>query len=136
MLSIFPGLLPFGGFAPLIIRIVIGIILVIFGLQIFSKKRKKVVAKLDENNYPAPKAMIFILGTAKIITGAFMIAGFITQVAAIISAYFFLNMAILESDDDKNKIFDQSMMTYLILIAISLSLLFSGAGFFAIDLPL
>jgi uncharacterized membrane protein YphA (DoxX/SURF4 family) len=136
MLSIFPDLLPFGGFAPMIIRLVVGGVILFFGALTVSSKRKISLKKLTENNYPAPNFMVWALGLIKIIVGLFLIAGFITQISAIIAAYFFLNLAIIESKDEKTKIFNQSTLTYTLLIATSLSLLFSGAGFFAMDLPL
>jgi uncharacterized membrane protein YphA (DoxX/SURF4 family) len=63
-----------------------------------------------------------------------LVVGFLTQGAAIVAAYIFVNLAIVDDKDDR--IFGQTGLFYLIMIAASVSLLFSGAGFWAIDLPL
>ena len=79
-------------------------------------------------------SMPWILGIIEIVTGGFLVAGFLTQVVAIIAAYLFLNVSLI--DNNEPKIFNQGRLFYVIMILISLTLLFSGAGLFALDLPL
>lgn len=86
------------------------------------------------NNYPLGYIAPWVFGLSGFITGGLLIIGFLTQIAAIISAYIFLNLSIIENKE--KEIFGQSNLLYIVMIIISLSLLLSGPGIFAIDLPL
>lgn len=134
MLNIFPDLLTYGLVSATIVRLIVGFVLIKFGISTISTHRKAAIKKLIENKYPSPETMVWILGFIKIITGAFLIFGFLTQVATLVAAYIFLNLLII--DDQEDEIFKQTDLFYLIMILLSVSLLFSGAGFFAMDLPL
>lgn len=134
MLNTFPDLLSFGLLAPTIIRLCVGFVLIYFSLLTLSKLNKKVAQKLDEYKYPAPKFMTFLIGIVGVVSGSFIIAGFFTQVSALVTIYLLLNLSIIDSGD--SKIFGQSTIFYIILILITTTLLFSGAGFLAFDLPL
>jgi uncharacterized membrane protein YphA (DoxX/SURF4 family) len=134
MLSIFPELLSYGIVSTTIIRILIGVCLIFFGYITLFKKKDQFSEKMETNNYPFGYAAPWIFGLAEFIVGTFLILGFLTQIAAIISAYIFLNLSIIEND--KREIFKQTPLFYIVLIIISLSLLLSGPGIFAIDFPL
>lgn len=86
------------------------------------------------HNYPLATTMPWVFGGILIVSGGFLIAGFLTQAVAIIAAYLFLNLSLLDSG--KMKILNQSCLFYVVIIILSLSLLVSGAGLFAFDLPL
>ncbi len=134
MLSIFPELLPYGLLAPTIVRIIIGVVLVIFGLVTLFTGRAKISKKLSESKYPFANFVPWPLGIILLVTGGFLIVGFLTQVVAIVGAYLFFNLMLI--DRGSEKIFHQGNIFYIAMILISLSLLFSGAGAFAVDLPL
>lgn len=148
MLSVFPALLTFGLFSATIIRVIVGGTLLYFGVLTLTSKRKKLALKLSDNKYPAPRFVTGATGIINVIVGGFLIVGFLTQVSALVAAYGFLNLAIF---DGKKKIgagtdsgvssvagsiFGQSALFHTVLIFVSLTLLFSGAGFLAIDLPI
>ncbi len=141
MLSIFPELLPYGFFSATIIRIVIGFVLVFFGALTLFKKRKIFSQKLISFKYPFPFAVTWLIGSLEIFIGSFLILGFLTQIISIIAIYLFINIGIIDSKGsvsglNNEKVFGFSWLLYSVLIVISLSLLFSGAGFLAIDLPI
>lgn len=79
-----------------------------------------------------------ILGYFEIILGLSLITGFLTQISALIGALLFGTIAVIKifkKPSTMEKI-GESGEYYLILTIISISLLFSGAGFLAFDLPL
>ena len=113
MLNPFPDLLAFALLAPTLLRIVLGIMLI---LQ----------AKQKTNALPftqITKAIYFI-------GGVFLILGAFTQYSAMaISLALLYEIFYTPSSKEKKSI-------NILLLVISISLLFLGAGFFALDLPL
>lgn len=134
MLNPFPTLLSFSLMAPLILRLTVGIILLGIGVLVCFQKKQTFLDFFKNEKFPFPPIILWIFGILEIITGLFLIIGFYTQIFAIISAFLLLSLYSFESRD--NKLLPYSPAMYLVLTIISLSLLFSGAGFFAIDLPL
>jgi uncharacterized membrane protein YphA (DoxX/SURF4 family) len=114
-LSIFPELLTFGMIAPLLLRLGVGYLVLLFGWERFHKKHKW--------------ASAFYL-----IAGVLLILGLYTQIAAI------LGILIIKFDfwtDRKKFSSGKEHLNLSILMAlIFLSLLITGPGFLAFDLPL
>jgi uncharacterized membrane protein YphA (DoxX/SURF4 family) len=134
MLNTFPTLLSFGLFAPLLLRLTVGFILIYLGHQIVTKKRSIVRSYFENKKYPMSHTLPWMLGLAKILVGVFLIIGFSTQIISTIAIYLLLNMAWIEKNG--NNFFRYSPLLYKILAIISLTLLITGAGLFAVDLPL
>ena len=134
MFSIFPSLLTYSLLSIAAIRIVIGLVLLNLGITCLFIKRTQVIQKLTERHYPAAKFITILLGILAIICGSFLVLGFLTQVIAIVAAYTFINIGIV--DKGENKIFGQGLLFYFVMTIFSLSLVIFGAGLFAIDLPL
>jgi uncharacterized membrane protein YphA (DoxX/SURF4 family) len=122
MLSIFPSLLSFEGFAPLIIRIVVGITLAWFGYQ----KIKGRGTSSGSNTT--------IYGVIEIIVSIFLIIGLFTQVAAMINALILIIK--LGFKINQKAFLTNGINYYLLLLAMAISLIFTGPGFLAFDLPL
>ena len=57
--------------------------------------------------------------------------GFMTQIAALLSVYIIMNLMLIENRSEK--IFYISQHFYVVMMIIAISLLFSGAGIFAVD---
>lgn len=134
MLNTFPTLLAYSLFAPMILRISLGIILIGIGITSIFEKRELFKAYFISQKFPYANIVVWIFGIAEIISGVFLIIGLSTQIVAIIAVFLLLNIYSFESRDDR--LLPYTPSTYLILSIVALSLLFSGAGFFAIDLPL
>ncbi len=122
VLSIFPSLLSYQGFAPLIIRLILGITLFYFGY-------KKTISE-GKSSGSNSKAY----GIIEIITAIFLIVGLYTQLASLINV-------IILTIKIGHKITLKAFLTnginyYLLLLAMALSLLFTGPGFLAFDLPI
>ncbi len=134
MLNTFPSLLSYGLVAPFILRIVLGALLISIGLVMAFRRRDAFVAYFTEHSFPFPLASVWIFGIAEIVTGAFLVMGLSTQTASIVAIFLLTNIYVFEKRDDR--LLPHSPSLYLALAAIALSLLFTGAGFFALDLPL
>jgi uncharacterized membrane protein YphA (DoxX/SURF4 family) len=119
MLSIFPSLLAFEGFAPLILRLTIG---AVFGMWAYGKLKKR------ENSQDT------ILGIFEGSIAICFVIGFLTQLAALTSIIV-LGSRLVQKVQQKAFLTD-GVNYYLILLAISLALLLTGPGFIAFDLSL
>ncbi len=117
MLSLFPSLLVYGVLAPFLLRVILGITVVYFGMNYIQQKQHTPV----------------ILGMIEIILGLLLLVGVYTQAAALL-------VALILGLKLGKKIATRAFLThgvnyYLILLVIALSLALSGAGAFAFDRP-
>lgn len=134
MLSIFPSLLIFGIFAPFILRFAVGVYLFYSGYAHLREDRERCVQELSTRFGSFSKTIIIIGGIFEAVIGLSLIAGFLTQVMALLGALYMLKLLFFKNSYPiwikHERIF------YLVLFAIFVSLLLSGAGVPAIDLPL
>lgn len=122
MLSTFPSLLAFEGFAPLIIRVVLGVTLAWFGYQ-------KIKGRGQSSGSNS-----LIYGIIEVVISVFLIIGLFTQIAALLNA---LILVIKLGFKVNQKAFlTNGINYYLLLLAMAISLVFTGPGFIAFDLPL
>lgn len=134
MLNTFPALLSFGLIAPFILRLALGGIFILSGYAKTFKKRDAFSFVFEELGLPTPFIFAWTFGLIELIGGTLLVVGFGTQAVAIIfSIITTLSLVIKVRRRDLLK---QSMSFYIFALAISLSLIFSGAGFLAFDLPL
>lgn len=133
MLNIFPTLLSFSLLAPFILRITLGIIFIYISYFVIYKNGKDFLAYYKKNKYPVPGAMTWFLSILSCLTALFFILGFLTQIVGLVAIYILMSLYLSDKDI---KVFEFSNSFYLLAIVVSLSLLFLGAGAFAIDLPL
>lgn len=127
MLNPFPELLTFGLLSPFIIRICLGIMFVRHGYFKLFKNRDELAGKTAKN-------VMIAVGSVEIIGGIMLLLGFLTQIAALVLAILVLSVAIYKKRGGEITKRDLSFAVFVFLILISL--LFSGAGFFAFDVPL
>jgi uncharacterized membrane protein YphA (DoxX/SURF4 family) len=120
MLSAFPYLLSWGELAPLIIRATLGSIFIYWAYRAFRKGPATLQTK--------------IVAVAECIAGILLVIGLWTQVAALFAAID-LVMRLVERIRSKAFLTD-GVNYYLVLLVLALSLLVTGAGFMAFDLPL
>ncbi len=122
MLNAFPDLLSLSFIAPLVLRTIVGAYFLKEAyLKLIIDKKKKV------NTYKV-LTMIGLLG------GIFLITGFFTQITSIILIIITISNAILISQ--KRSLKWSEFDFYILLIVVLISLIFTGAGFYALDLPL
>lgn len=132
MLSLFPQLLDFQFFAPLILRVILGLVFIAHGypkLKGFSGTADW----LDSIGFKPAKFWALVLGLTEFVGGIFLVIGLFVQPVAGLIAIVML-VAIF-----KVKIKQGFVGGYefeLVLLAIALALMLLGAGAYAIDLPL
>lgn len=138
MLNVFPELLALEVLGITILRLLIGFVLAYIGLITMGARRMDFVTELQVHdsmrNYNFHRTLPWILGLVELITGAFIVVGFLTQIMALISAYLFINMGLIEKF--VGKVLNYPTIFNVVMIVISLTLVVFGAGAFAIDLPL
>jgi uncharacterized membrane protein YphA (DoxX/SURF4 family) len=117
MLNPFPELLVYSTLAPFILRVVLGFIYLDLG--ILNLKKKGYVAAL---------------GIVEIIGAIMLFVGFYTQIAAII--FIIIAGASFYIEYKDASILKRDIVFYLLLLAISISILLTGAGAYAKDIPL
>ncbi len=119
MLSLFPYLLIYQGFAPLLLRLTLGAIFIFWA---YGKLKKRTDIKE------------ILQGLVKAIIGILLVIGLYTQLAALVSVIF-LAICLLQKIQ-KRVFLSDGVNYYLILFIISITLLLTGPGFIAFDLPL
>jgi uncharacterized membrane protein YphA (DoxX/SURF4 family) len=133
MLSIFPDLLSLSLVAPLLLRVTLGVIVGMIGYKIVYKYRGQFFKFYQENKYPMAKSMPLVFGYLAIVTGIFLVIGFLTQIATLVAIYIFASLYLIDKD---LHIFEYQKHFYILTVVVSVSLLFLGPGILAIDLPL
>lgn len=129
----FPELLNYAFFVPLMLRIVLGLYILAFG---FSGRKKSITEVSDVNSIPEPHPAVRGL---LVVSGICVVTGFGTQIAALIIAIL-LAIALYKKEwtigKNPTETDEMGRPEIILLMFIALSLVFLGAGAFAIDLPL
>ncbi len=120
MLNIFPSFLDFALLAPFVLRVVVGVLFIKYG---FYK------IKLD-NSTPVLKTVGFV----EWIGGVFLVIGLFTQASALVLLLLTLTAVYLKKTGKIETSFHSPF--YALIISILISLLLTGAGAYAFDIPL
>jgi len=134
MLNTFPSLLTFSLLAPLILRVVLGLIFINLGYIELTSEKKRWAAFFETVHLKPATIFVILMGLFEIVGGFFLIAGFMTQVTALVFSV--MTFGEFYAEYREETLLKRDVIFYLLIFAISLSLLLSGAGIFAIDLPL
>lgn len=121
----FPSLLVYSFFVPTMLRLVLGIFIIM---------RTTFKERVDGVESPNPvNSLVLVVRIINAVAALFIIIGLYTQIAAILlSLHFIISFF-------RPRLFFQhelSRAELILILAISISLIFSGAGAFAIDYPL
>lgn len=130
MLNIFP-IQFLALFAYMILRVGTGLILMHLGLT-HIRNRHTLASSLP--NMPRPAVILWCLGLLEILVATMLVLGFLTQLGALLIATMSLVCIITHNRFGSTAIPGKSF--YLLLLFVSLSLLITGAGAFAFDLPI
>mgnify|MGYP001610651834 FL=1 len=133
MPSIFPDLLAFKLFAPLVLRLILGVVFIIHGYPKLFKDFYGTVGWFDSVGIKPAKFWVLVVGITEFFGGIALIVGFATQLAALLIA---INMVVAIVLVKRKMGFVNGYEFDLALLAMALALVFLGAGFYAIDLPL
>ncbi len=135
MLNTFPELLNYAILGPTLLRLVLAFVLISVGIEMLRPTKRALFAVyFSTKEYPLANFLPWKFGIAEIILGVFFLFGFFTQVASLIAIYILFALFYIENRADR--ILPNTSAFYLVMIVIALSLLFTGAGAFAVDLPL
>jgi uncharacterized membrane protein YphA (DoxX/SURF4 family) len=135
MLNPFPDLLNYSFVAPTMLRIVLGFVILNLGIAKLKYERAVWLRSFQIMLFKkfAPFAVSF-LGKIQIILGIMFIIGLYTQLAALITTI--ISFGELSIEYFQEDIIKRSLVFYLLIFTIALSILFTGAGLFALDIPL
>jgi uncharacterized membrane protein YphA (DoxX/SURF4 family) len=122
MLSLFPSLLTYQQAGPFIIRVVLGLTLAYFGYLKIMKRGTS--SGSNSVSY----------GIAEVLIAIFLVIGLFTQLAALLNAIILLIK--LGFKAKVGKFLSDGVNYYILLLVMAISLMFTGPGFFAFDLPL
>lgn len=134
MLSIFPEMLVYSLFAPFILRLGLGFIFVRFGGLALSSDKYRLMEVFRNAHLNPPVFFATILGAIELLVGLSLILGLYTQIGALIAGI--ISLILLISKLWGKPFGTEGALFDFMLLSISLSLMFSGAGFLAFDLPL
>ncbi|GMQ95358.1 MAG: hypothetical protein BMS9Abin13_471 [Patescibacteria group bacterium] len=134
MLNVFPDLLTYSLLAPFLIRISLGLIFIYFAYLKFSTERERKTLFFEHIGLKPGIIFVWIVGAVELIAGVLLVVGLYTQIAAL-AATALMSAAVVIKLRHKNALPNDAAF-YILLSIASLSIIFSGAGFFAIDLPL
>ncbi len=124
MLNTFPSLLVYWLAAPVLLRATLGILCVYFGIR-FLREKHVWLPKL-----PHHKPLHQAIASFQILLGLALVAGFYTQIVALIVSGASLVALFLKEGSFEKRAF------LLLFCTVSLSLLVLGPGFLAFDLPI
>ncbi len=129
MLNIFPNLLTYTLIAPLILRLVLGVFMVFM-----SYKKIKFI---NGSWFDGDRIQKISNGSQIVLalSGILLIFGLFTQIASLLILTITLT-AFLYKKQILKAVSEKDLMIHVFIMAISFSLMLSGAGFYAIDLPL
>ena len=132
-LTPFPDLFSLIFFAPFLLRVGLGTLLFLFGFIRLSGRRHVYLKRFRERWPELGEVLLFSLGGIEIVVGILFILGFYTQIAALVSMAMAL---LLLFRQNTRMISGNNKPMYFLIFMVSLSLLISGAGAFAFDIPL
>ena len=133
MLSIFPQLFAYQLLTLFILRVILGLIFIGHGYSKLFKSFGATSTFFKSINLKPAKAWVWGICITELLSGILMLLGFLTQIAAILILIVIVGALV------KVKIKERFLGGYefdLLILAAALVILFSGAGIFAIDIPL
>lgn len=134
MLNPFPDLLTYSLLGPFILRIVVGLVFIDLGFLALKNEKERWLISLSTLGFKKPESALKIFGLIEILAGVMLLIGFYTQVAALVLALLTFAEAYIEYKDPL--VLKRNLVFYVLVFSIVFSLLFLGAGAFAIDIPL
>lgn len=126
MLSVFPALLTFGIFAPLILRLALGAFFLLTSVHRFSERPKQ------------QRELVWAIAALEFVAGVLLVLGFLTQIAALFGAVYAVALLVLREQHNKklDMLVTAELFVYIFIFAAAVALILAGPGALAIDLPL
>ena len=134
MLSPFPILFAFSWFAPAIIRVVLGVFFVRFGILKLRSEKSAKLTFFEELGLPYAHWFLLMTAWVEIVGGIALIAGFYGQIAALFFAVLMAGAVFVKWR--RPELLRNDIEFYTLLLVASASLVLSGSGAIAFDIPL
>jgi len=134
MLNPFPELLTYGLVGPLLIRLALGIFFVLLGYDKLRNGKEHLEGFFESLSLKPVRYYVKGLGIIETVAGVLLMAGLITQIAAIIVSIILIVSIVVSFRKPEANL--KSPLVYALLLVMALSLITTGAGFLAVDLPL
>jgi len=132
--NLFPDLFSFALISPFILRVVVGLIFLNLGSLKLGRERKWWISSFNLLNIKPAGFFTGLVGIIETVGGFLLIIGAYTQVTALILAVISICELMIEYKEES--ILKRDFIFYLLLAAICVSLILTGAGLFAVDIPL
>lgn len=134
MLNPFPELLTYTFFAPLVLRLSVGFLLFFAGWHHLVAQRTSIVSAVVSRVGSKGAGLVWYIGTLEFIVAIGLVAGYLTQIAALIGIGLCLHLFWLARNESPAALF--SAGTYFLMVVILATLMVTGAGAMAVDMPL
>lgn len=134
ILNVFPELLSYSFLAPMILRLALGVITINLGYLALKSERARWNTFFQGFGISDSNTAVTIFGLIEIIGGATLVLGLYTQVAALVFAL--INFVEMYAEYKDATLVKRNIVFYILLFVIAVSLLFTGAGAYSLDLPL
>jgi uncharacterized membrane protein YphA (DoxX/SURF4 family) len=131
--NLFPDLFSFTILSPFILRVVAGFIFFNLGSLKLGREKAGWAASFSLLHIKPSGFFVGLLGIVEAIGGILLIIGAYTQITALILGVLALAELMIEYKEES--ILKRDFVFYLLLSAICASLLLTGAGLFAVDIP-
>ena len=114
----------------IIIRILVGVMIAVYGLEMFdSKEMKDAVAWLTDIHFPIPLFMAYLGKVTELVGGIFLAIGLFTR---FVSIPLVINMSVITIFMGSGKIFSDGQLPFLFLLFF-LSFIIYGGGKWSLD---
>ncbi|MEK7177008.1 MAG: DoxX family membrane protein [Patescibacteria group bacterium] len=134
MLNPFPELLMYSTLGPLILRLLLGLIFIDLGILKFKSEKERWLDSFETLGLRPAGLLLPLYASLQILGGLLLLLGLWTQVAAL--AFVIFSGVELFVEWKAREILKRDLIFYLFIFVISLSLLVTGAGAYALDIPL
>jgi uncharacterized membrane protein YphA (DoxX/SURF4 family) len=132
--NIFPELFSFSLIAPSILRVILGLLFLNLGSLKLGKERSGWVSSFKLLNIHPAGFFTGLLGIVETVGGFLLIIGAYTQLTALILLIISICELMIEYREES--VLKRDFVFYLLLATICVSLLLTGAGLFAVDIPI
>ena len=134
MLNTFPQLLAYGLLAPVLLRTALGLFFILSGYEKLSLHREHFVSVFHTLRFPFPLVWVWGIGIIEFIGGLLFLIGLFTQITAILLSLILVLEIFIKLRNPT--LIKKGFWFCFLSLAVTISLVFSGAGFFSLDLPL
>lgn len=111
-----------------------GLVFLDLGLLKFKSERSRWISTFEAVGLRPADALVSLYALVQIVGGLMLLVGFYTQVAAL--AFAILTGIEVYLEWREKNLLKRSLVFYILLFGVSVSILLTGAGAFAVDLPL